>query len=110
MEKKYEDKAGLFGGNRKIVYSYKITVENSSRETRKVTVIDSIPVSRNSDIKVETENSSMEPISDEETKKSSDYARGVRKYVLNMGPGSKQEITYNSVIIFNKELEISELK
>ncbi len=110
LVKKYEDKAGLFGGNRKIVYSYKITVENSSRETRKVTVIDSIPVSRNSDIKVETEKSSMEPLSDEETKKSSDYARGVRKYVLNMTPGSKQEITYNTVIIFNKDLEISGLK
>jgi uncharacterized protein (TIGR02231 family) len=110
LVKKYEDKAGLFGGNRKIIYSYKITVENSSKEKRKVTVIDTIPVSRNSEIKVETEKSSMEPLSDEETKKSSDYARGIRKYVLNIEPGSKKEITYNTAVIFNKDLDISGLK
>jgi uncharacterized protein (TIGR02231 family) len=110
LVKKYEDKTGLFGGNRKIIYSYKITVENSTKENRMITVIDTIPVSRNSEIKVETEKSSIEPLSDEETIKNSDYARGVRKYVLNMEPGSKKEITYNTAIIFNKDLDISGLK
>lgn len=107
---KYEDKAGLFGGNRKIIYTYKITVENSTKESKKITVIDNIPVSRNSEIKVEIEQASMAHLYDEETKKSSDYARGLRKYVLSMGPESKKEITYNAVIIFNKDLNITGLK
>lgn len=107
---KYEDKAGLFGGNRKIIYTYKITVENSTKESKKITVIDNIPVSKNSEIKVEIEKASIAPISDEETKKSSDYARGVRKYVLNIEPESKKEITYNAVIVFNKDLNITGLK
>lgn len=110
LVKKYEDKAGLFGGNRKIIYTYKITVENSTKERKKVTVIDNIPVSRNSEIKVGIENSSMSPIEDEKTKKSSDYARGVRKYITAVAPESKTEITYDVVITFNKDLNISGLK
>jgi len=110
LVRKYEDKAGLFGGNRKIIYSYKITVENSTGESKSVTVMDNIPVSRNSEIKVDIEKLSLEPLSDDETKKSSDYARGIRKYVLNMAPGSKREITYDVIIVFNKDLNISGLK
>ena len=41
---------------------------------------------------------------------SSDYAKGLRKYVLNMEPESKKEITYNAVIIFDKDLDITGLK
>lgn len=110
LVKKYEDKAGLFGGNRKIIYSYKITVENSTSEIKNVTVLDNIPVSRNSGIKVDIENRNIEPLSDDETKKSSDYARGIRKYVVNIPPASKREITYDAVIIFNKDLNVSGLK
>ncbi|MFA5517938.1 MAG: DUF4139 domain-containing protein [Spirochaetota bacterium] len=107
---KYEDKTGIFGGNRKIIYTYKITVENSTKDNKKITVIDNIPVSRNSEIKVEIEQSSLKPLDDAETKKSTDYARGVRKYILNMEPESKKEITYNAVIIFDKDLNITGLK
>ena len=73
-------------------------------------MIDTIPVSRNSEIKIEIEQSSVEPLGDAETKKSSDYAKGLRKYVLNMEPESKKEITYNAVIIFDKDLDITGLK
>ena len=110
LVKKYEDKAGLFGGNRKIIYSYKITVENSTGESKSVTVMDNIPVSRNSEIKVDIEKLSMEPLADDETKKSSEYSRGIRKYMLNIPPASKKEITYDAIIIFNKDLNISGLK
>ncbi len=110
LVRKYEDKAGLFGGNRKIIYSYKITIENSTRESKNVTILDNIPVSRNSEIKVDIEKLSLEPLSDDETKKSSDYARGIRKFVLDLTPGSKREITYDVVVIFNKDLNISGLK
>jgi uncharacterized protein (TIGR02231 family) len=108
--KKYEDTSGLFGGNRRILYTYRITVENRLKEKAEVSVLDGIPVSNNKKIKVELANLSLQFKSDEKTKKSTSFQRGIREWVMQMGPGKKIEITYDVVITFDKDIRIRGLR
>jgi uncharacterized protein (TIGR02231 family) len=110
LVKRFDDKAGVFGGNKRIVYSYKVTVENNSTETRDVIIVDNFPVSTTEDIKVEIKDLSYGFISDDEIKKSTEYAQGIRKYMVSLAPGAKKEITYDAVITYDKELMINGLK
>jgi len=110
LVKRYDDTSGVFGGNRRIIYSYKITVENNSKETREVLLTDNFPVPTTEDIKVEIKDLSYPFIEDEETKKSTEYAQGIRKFKITLAPGVKKEITYNAVITCDKELIINGLK
>lgn len=110
LVKKYNDTSGVFGGNTRIVYSYKITVENSSKEQREVAVLDNFPVSNSKEIEVEIKNLSVQFLSDEITKKTTEYQQGIRKYIINLAPGAKKEITYDAVITYDKELIIDGLK
>ena len=110
LVKKFNDTSGVFGGNTRIVYSYKITVENSSKEKREIIIRDNFPVSNNKEIEVAIKNLSMQFLSDEEIKKSTEYQQGIRKYVINLSPGAKKEITYDAVITYDKQLIIDGLK
>lgn len=107
---KYEDKSGVFGGNKRMVYSYKISIENNSKETVELLILDNFPVSQDDDIKVEVEKLSAQFQSDEAIKKTTEYQRGIRNFVITIAPGTKKEITYDAVITFDKELQINGLK
>ncbi len=110
LVKKYNDTSGVFGGNLRIVYSYKITVENNSKESREIAVLDNFPVSNSKEIEVEIKNLSMPFVSDEAIKKTTEYQQGIRKYILNLAPGGKKEISYDAYITYDKELTIDGLK
>lgn len=110
LVKKYDDTAGVFGGNTRVVYTYKITVENNSKETRDIVIIDNFPVSTNEDINVEIKDLSYAFLSDENIKKSTEYAQGIRRYLVSLAPGEKKEITYNAVITYDKEMIINGLR
>jgi len=110
LVKRYDDTSGVFGGNKKIVYSYKITVENSSKESKEIVLMDDFPVPTTEDIKVEIKNLSYQFQDDELTKKSTEYARGIRKFILTLAAGAKKEITYDAVITYDKELIINGLR
>lgn len=110
LVKRFDDTAGVFGGNKRIIYSYKVTVENNSKETRDVIIVDNFPVSTTEDIRVEIKDLSYGFLSDDEIKKTTEYAQGIRRYLVNIAPGSKKEITYDAVITFDKELIINGLK
>ncbi len=110
LVKKYEDTSGVFGGNKRIVYSYKITVENDSKETREIITMNNFPVPSSEDVKIEIKDLSYSFIADDITKKSTEYAQGIRKFVLILAPGAKKEITYDIVITYDKELIINGLK
>ncbi len=110
LVKKYEDKSGVFGGNRRMVYSYKITIENNSRENAEILVLDNFPVSQNDDIKVEVEKLSAQYQADDATKKTTEYRQGIRRFTVTVPPGSKREITYDAVITFDKELNVDGLR
>ncbi len=110
LVKKYEDTSGLFGGNRRILYTYRITVENNLGEKAEVSVLDAIPVSTNKKIGVELANLSLQYESDEKTKKSTSFQRGIREWVMNMSPGKKIEIKYDIIITFDKDISIRGLR
>ncbi len=110
LVKKYDDTSGVFGGNKRTVYSYKITVENNSKELREVVMMDNFPVPTNEDVKVEVRDLSYRYIDDEVTKKSTEYAQGIRRFALSLAPGTKKEITYDAVITYDKELIINGLR
>ncbi|MCL2156059.1 MAG: DUF4139 domain-containing protein [Leptospirales bacterium] len=110
LVRKYDDTAGLFGGNQRVVYSYKITVESNSKESREIIVVDNFPVSTTEDVKVEIKDLSDQFKRDDETAKSTEFAQGIRRFVINLPPGAKKEITYNAVITYDKELRINGLR
>ncbi len=110
LVKKYEDTSGLFGGNRRIVYTYKLTIENQLPSQAAITVVDNIPVSRNEKIKAEVQGLSVPYIKDEEYEKSSDYAHGLRKWKLEVPAHGKKEITYEVVVSFDKDASVQGLR
>ena len=106
LVKKYEDKAGIFGGKRRIKYRYKIKVENQLPRSTEVVVYDALPVSQNKEIEVTIEKLSHKFLKDKEFKKSTRYARGIRKWKLNLESHQKIEITYDIILSFDKKLRI----
>jgi uncharacterized protein (TIGR02231 family) len=110
LVKKFNDTSGVFGGNTRIVYSYKITVENNSKEQREVIIRDNFPVSNSKEIEVSVKNLSAQFLSDEDIKKTTEYQQGIRKFIINLSPGAKKEITYDAVITYDKQLIIDGLK
>jgi uncharacterized protein (TIGR02231 family) len=110
LVRKHEDTAGLMGGRRRISYKYKITVENRLARGIEVFVYDSMPLSRNEKIDVKVRNLSHRFVRDENFRKTTRYARGIRKWRLAIGAGAKKEITYDAVISFDKTLDISGMR
>ncbi len=110
LDKKFEDTGGLFGGNRRLRYNYRLDLENNADKTIELWVIDAIPVSRNKKITTKIEKLSMPFFEDKKFKKSSDYHRGLRKWQLTLQRGEKRTITYQVVIEFDKKLRISGLR
>lgn len=110
LVKKYEETAGILGGKRKILYTYKIIADNQISRNEEVTVCDIFPVSRNEKVKIEIVNLSIPFIQDEEFKNTTDYARGIRKWKLQLGPHTKKDITYDIIITFDKDDRVSGLR
>lgn len=110
LVKRFEDTSGVFGGKNRIIYTYKITVENNSKENREIILADNFPVSTTDEVKVEIKDLSYPFLADEETKKSTEFAQGIRKFIITLAPGAKKEITYDAVITCDKELIINGLR
>ncbi len=107
LVKKYEEQAGILGGKRRLIYRYKLTVENRLPRGIEVSVYDALPISRNEKIDVKVEGLSHQFLKDEEFEKSTRYAQGIRKWKLGMAAGAKTEIMYDAIISFDKDLSIS---
>jgi len=110
LVKKYEDTSGMFGGNRRISYQYRITVENQMKKPCEVMVLDTLPVSRNEKITVEVKNVSAPFFKDDEFEKSTDHARGTRKWKLELDANQKKEITYEVIVSFDKDITVRGLR
>lgn len=108
--KKYEDTSGVFGGKRRILYKYKVALENQHPKKMEALVYDQIPVSKNEKINVEIKNLSMKYFPDAEFDKSSDFERGIRRWKISLEPGSKAEITYEIIVTFDEGITVNGLK
>lgn len=96
-EQKQHREAGLFGDNR-MIYRYRIIVENLRRETRTVTVKDQLPLAENSEIKVSLEETGVKP---DERKED-----GTIAWKLTLAPGEKREFTFGIVVDYPKDREV----
>ena len=108
--KKFEDKSGVFGGNRQIKYSYQITTHNKTGKLSKIILNDTLPISRNKKITVEIKNLNVPFMKDKKTLNSYEYKIGKRKWELKLQPGEKRKINYDVVITFDKETKVKGLK
>ncbi len=108
--KKFEDKSGVFGGNRQIKYSYQITTHNKTAKLSKIILNDTLPISRNKKITVEIKNLNIPFMKDKKTLNSYEYKIGKRKWELKLQPGEKRKINYDVVITFDKETKVKGLK
>jgi uncharacterized protein (TIGR02231 family) len=110
LVKKYEDTKGILGNNRRIQYSYRITVENKTSSSKEIMLTDALPISRNEKIKVEISKPSLAFHKDAEFEKTEDYANGIRKWKLNLEGGQKLAITYDLSITFDKSIAIEGMR
>ena len=109
MTKYYEDTSGLFSGKKRMRHYYKITVENQLSKKTRLQILDIIPVSRNEKIAVEIEGLTLPFEKDELFEKTTDFARGIRKWNLVMEPHQKTEIEYQIVLTCDKGISIQAL-
>ncbi len=88
---------GMTRGQYKNEYKYKLTVENYGKNAAKVVVMDCIPVSRHAKIKVDFKESEPEPVENKV---------GVLKWILNVNPEEKEEIIYDFVVEWDKDITV----
>ena len=95
-------KSGLFNRRHKLVYGYKITVENFKDKPQRVFVFEQIPVSANDDIKVALGDASVKP-------SEVDAAKGKLTWELMLQPREKREISYEFSVDWPQDRQISGL-
>lgn len=96
-EMKRHKEAGFLGKNR-MTYKYRIEAQNFKKEVQRITIIDRIPVPKDEEIKVRLVETSLKP--DEVTE------QGIIKWVMNLNPQEKKEITFEFQIEYPKDREV----
>ena len=96
-ELKSHKEAGLFGKNR-MVYRYRIELQNFRKQAQVVTVRDQLPLAGDEEIKVSLEIPSQKP---DEVK-----ADGSITWKLPLQAGEKRDLTFEIVIEYPKEREL----
>jgi len=100
VELKQHKEAGLFGKNR-MGYRYKVEVQNFRKEAQTVSIKDQLPLAGDNEIKVSLEEPTILP-----TEKKDD---GTLIWKLKLLPGEKKEFSYEIVVEYPKEREITGL-
>ncbi len=106
LEKKSDDVflGGIPSPTKKMIYKYKLTVENYKTKASKVDLFDAIPVSQDERIKVKVSGLSMEP-------KQKDWKdrKGIWRWELQLEPKAKQEIFYTCTVEFPRDMRVEGL-
>lgn len=96
LQKDFSSKS-LFGNNAKETKAWKITVRNSKNTKATVMVEDQYPVSTNSDIKVELEESRGAKVNPQ---------TGLLSWDLNLAPGETKELRFIYTVRYPKEMDL----
>ena len=96
LQKDFSSKS-FFGNNAKETKAWKITVRNNKNTKASVIVEDQYPVSTNSDIKVELEESSGAKVSPQS---------GMLNWKLNLAPGETKELRFIYSVRYPKEMDL----
>lgn len=106
LEKKTDDVllGGIPAPTKKIIYKYKLTVENYKAKASKVDLFDAVPVSEDERIKVKVSGLSPEP-------KEKDWKsrKGIWRWEFRLEPKGKQEIFYTCTVEFPRDMRVEGL-
>jgi len=106
LEKKSDDVflGGIPSPTKKMIYKYKLSVENYKTKVSKVNLFDAIPVSEDERIKVKVSGLSLEP-------KQKDWKdrKGIWRWELELEPKGKQEIFYTCTVEFPRDMRVQGL-
>ncbi len=106
LEKKSDDVflGGIPSPTKKMIYKYKLSVENYKTKVSKVNLFDAIPVSEDERIKVKVSGLSVEP-------KQKDWKdrKGIWLWALELEPKGKQEIFYTCTVEFPRDMRVEGL-
>lgn len=92
------EKSGLSGNTRKITRSYEITIRNSRTTAIELRAEDQIPVSQNSELSVEL-NESTNAVYDKDS--------GKLSWILNLKPGETRKLVFSYSVKFPKKMNIT---
>jgi len=106
LEKKSDDVflGGIPSPVKKMIYKYKLTVENYKTKASKVNLFDAVPVSEDERIKVKVSGLSTEP-----TQKDWKDRKGIWLWALQLEPRGKQEIFYTCTVEFPRDMRVEGL-
>jgi uncharacterized protein (TIGR02231 family) len=93
------DEGGFISKRKKTDFSYKIEVENYKQYPVTISIVDNVPVSQHSDIEVRVTSIRPEPAERSE--------QGIVRWLLQLNPGEKKEITYDFFIRHPLDMDIS---
>lgn len=99
-ELKQHKEAGLFGKNR-MGYRYKLELTNFRKQPQNVTIKDQLPLAGDNEIKVSLEDVTLQP-----SERKDD---GTLVWKLNLAAGEKKTISYEIVVEYPKEREMTGL-
>jgi uncharacterized protein (TIGR02231 family) len=103
LEKKADDVmlGGIPSPTKKMIYKYKLTVENYKTKASKVNLFDAIPVSQDERIKVKVSGVSQEP-------KQKDWRdrKGIWLWEFQLEPKAKQEVFYTCTVEFPRDMRV----
>lgn len=106
LEKKSDDVflGGIPSPTKKVIYKYKLTVENYKAKASKIHLFDAIPVSEDERIKVKVSGLSMEP-------KQKDWKdrKGIWRWEFLLEPKARQEIFYTCTVEFPRGMRVEGL-
>ncbi|MCK4738773.1 MAG: mucoidy inhibitor MuiA family protein [Deltaproteobacteria bacterium] len=98
--KRDKGKSGFISSKLRSTYRYRVEVENFKKEKISITVIDQIPVTRDSAIKVKF----VEAVPEFFVETKEDTDKGILKWKLELEPKEKKEITFEFYIDYPKDL------
>lgn len=106
LVKKFEDDSGIVRSFRRISNQWEIEVENLGSKPANVVVLDSLPVSRNEQIKVSINSESPKRLKDDdESRLHKD--NGIAEWHLSAKAKEKSVIGYETVVEFPTELAVT---
>ncbi len=102
---KFSKDEGLFSKKNKIIYEYRITVENHKKIEAKIKIRDQVPISQNQEIKIEL----IEPKYKEDSPNLKKSDLGIIEWSYNLKPAEKLQFDLKFSAEFSREIEITGL-
>ena len=107
LVKKYTEEKGLFGGDTRINYHYRIRIENNKKKEADFLLVDRLPVSQDEAIKVEVDAIDPPFFADEKEKKRTRFKQGIRRWKLTVPAMTARTIDIKFHVQHAKDVRVS---